>query len=231
MDETNNKTFIGVYYDHSDLLDKIEELKLTGYLDDNIYVIAKNEVDVSMLRSQTLADVHSAFESWTDRFIGLMSGENKVRQMMRDVGMDEEEINRYYEEVQHGGMLLYVDEGWAFSVYSKNEPFYTEGLSPSASKPVTDLDRRTDSFMQDRVSQNTMSQKLQNFEETEPSYGGYEPLKNPVPPEVLASDVQDSNLENPDEPMIDENDITADGSVSIITDSITDDSPNEFPRG
>ncbi|GKV64954.1 MULTISPECIES: general stress protein [unclassified Sporosarcina] len=212
MDEMNNKTFIGVYYDHSDLLDKIEELKLTGYLDDNIYVIAKNEVDVSMLRSQTAADVNSAFESWTDRFIGLISGENKVRQMMHDVGMDEEETNKYYEEVQHGGMLLYVDEGWAYSVYSKNEPFYTDGLSPADSQPVTDRDRRPDSFMQERITQ-----KLQNFEETEPSYGGYEPLKNPVPPEVLSSDVQD--LESTNEPLIAENDITGDGSVSIITDA------------
>ncbi|WP_301109055.1 general stress protein [Sporosarcina sp.] len=226
MNELNNKTFIGVYYDNSDLLDKIEELKLTGYLDDNIYVIAKNEVDVSILRSQTAADVHSAFESWTDRFIGLMSGENKVRQMMHDVGIAEEEITRYYEEVQHGGMLLYVDEGWAYSVYSKNEPFYTDRLSPAASKPPTDPDRRTDSFMRDEVTPTAITQKVQNFNETEPSYGGYEPLNNPVPPEISASDIQDVNMEYPDEPVIAENEITRDGSYSIITDS-----PNEFPRG
>lgn len=170
-----NKTFIGVFYNDTDLLDKIEELKLTGYLDDNIYVIAKNETDVSMLRSRTAADVHAAYETWTDRFMGFLTGENHVRQMMHGVGLDDDEINRYYEEVQHGGRLLYVDEGWAFSVYSKDEPFYMDNLSPSASKVKTDP------------------------VEAEPSYGGYEPLRNPVPPEVLAAEQSEEITEEHEE--------------------------------
>ncbi|EGQ27029.1 general stress protein [Mammaliicoccus sciuri] len=191
MVEPNNKTFIGVYYNDSDLLDKIEELKLTGYLADNIYVIAKNENDVSMLRNQTAADVHAAYGTWTDRFIGFLTGENQVKRMMDSVGMNEIEIDRYYEEVQHGGMLLYVDEGWAFSVYSKDEPFYTDNLAPAASKQVSDAENEADPFLKDQHAK-----KAKQFEENEPSYGGYEPLKNPVPPEVLAADNQEETVLN-----------------------------------
>lgn len=197
MEDMNNKnkTFIGVYYNDTDLLDKIEELKLTGYLDDNIYVIAKNETDVSMLRSRTAADVHAAYETWTDRFMGFLTGENHVKRMMHDVGMDDDEINRYYEEVQHGGRLLYVDEGWAFSVYSKDEPFYTDNLSPAASKTMTDPNRRTDSYIG-----NDEIKKVEDLNETEPSYGGYEPLRNPVPPEVLKAEQSEELAEEPNRP-------------------------------
>lgn len=164
MDSINNKTFIGIYYSDSDLLDKIEELKLTGYLADNIYVIAKNETDIAMLRSRTAADVHAAYDSWTDRFMGFLTGENHVRQMMEEAGMDQVQIDRYYEEVQHGGMLLYVDEGWAFSVYSKG-----------AAEELPD-------YSDEQLEQ------IERFDEAEPSYGGYEPLQNLIPPEVSASD-------------------------------------------
>ena len=181
MDELISKTFIGVYYNDADLLSKIEELKETGYIDDNIYVIAKNETDVSMLRSRTGADVYSAYDTWTDRFIGFLTGENHIKQMMYGIGMDTIQVDRYYEEVQHGGMMLYVDEGWAYSVYSKDEPSYTDALSPSASKPVVDHERKTDPSIEDTVS--------------EPSYGGYEPLQNSPHPEVLRSTTQDDTIQ------------------------------------
>ncbi|ARD48960.1 hypothetical protein SporoP37_12780 [Sporosarcina sp. P37] len=216
MDEINNKTFIGVYYNDADLLDKIEELKETGYLDDNIYVIAKNETDVAMLRSRTAADVHSAYDTWTDRFIGFLTGENHVKQMMYGVGMDTIQVDRYYEEVQHGGMLLYVDEGWAFSVYSKDEPFYTDGLSPSASKPVSDPRRTADPLIDDTVS------KAKNAEDMEPSYGGYEPLQNSAHPEMRTSANQAETVAS--------DDITSATEDPVLSDSITDDEPPSSAR-
>ncbi|WP_194841430.1 general stress protein [Sporosarcina obsidiansis] len=227
MNEMNNKTFIGVYYNDSDLLDKIEELKLTGYLDDNIYVIAKNETDVSMLRSRTAADVHAAYESWTDRFIGFLTGENQVKRMMFGVGMDNTEIDRYYEEVQHGGMLLYVDEGWAFSVFSKDEPFYTDDLSPATSKKFSDPDRKSDPFLNEKTMQTTRP-----VDEIEPSYGGYEPLKNPVPPEVLAADVQNTDIVKEDEEsqIISNSEISSTHPDALIEDSLPKDPTRPFPR-
>lgn len=206
MDELISKTFIGVYYKDADLLDKIDELKETGYLDDNIYVIAKNENDVAMLRSRTGADVYSAYDTWTDRFMGFLTGENHVKQMMYGIGMDTVQVDRYYEEVQHGGMMLYVDEGWAFSVYSKDEPFYTDGLSPSAAKPLDDPKKTPDPFIEDVVS--------------EPSYGGYEPLQNPAHPEVEAASTDRT---------IQADDLTAEEDA-VLTEELAHDDPRRFPR-
>ena len=208
MDELISKTFIGVYYNDADLLSKIEELKETGYRDDNIYVIAKNETDVSMLRSRTGADVYSAYDTWTDRFIGFLTGENHIKQMMYGIGMDTIQVDRYYEEVQHGGMMLYVDEGWAYSVYSKDEHSYTDGLSPSASIPVVDHERTKDPLIEDTMS--------------EPSYGGYEPLQNSPHPEVLAATTQDDTILT--------NDLTTEEEDAVISEQIEDEEPSAFPK-
>ncbi|PIC86311.1 hypothetical protein CSV72_09115 [Sporosarcina sp. P20a] len=208
MDELISKTFIGVYYNDADLLSKIEELKETGYLDDNIYVIAKNETDVSMLRSRTGADVYSAYDTWKDRFIGFLTGENHIKQMMYGIGMDTIQVDRYYEEVQHGGMMLYVDEGLAFSVYSKNEPFYTDGLSPNVSKPIIDSTKATDPFIDETVS--------------EPSYGGYEPLQNSPHPEILVATTQDDTIQT--------NDLTSEEEDAVLSEQIEDKGPSTLPK-
>ena len=208
MDELISKTFIGVYYNDADLLSKIEELKETGYLDDNIYVIAKNENDVAMLRSRTGADVYSAYDTWTVRFMDFLTGENHIKQMMYGIGMDTIQVDRYYEEVQHGGMMLYVDEGWAFSVYSKDETFQTDRLSNPTPRPVTDSARTTIPFVEDL--------------ESEPSYGGYEPLQNAVHPEVLKSTKQDETIQT--------NDLTSEDKRAIVPKQIEDNDPAAFPR-
>ncbi|ARF18146.1 general stress protein [Sporosarcina ureae] len=208
MDEPISKTFIGVYYKDADLLSKIEELKEIGYIDKNIYVIAKNETDVSMLRSRTGADVYSAYDTWTDRFMSFLTGENHIKQMMYGIGMDTIQVDRYYEEVQHGGMMLYVDEGWAYSVYSKDEPFNTDGLSPRASKPVVDHTKTTEPITEDTAS--------------EPSYGGYEPLQNPSQPEVLQATHRDDTIQT--------NDLTSEEENVVVSEQIEDEDPSAFPK-
>ncbi|MDV6379056.1 general stress protein [Sporosarcina sp. GW1-11] len=182
MHDINNKTFIGVFYNDSDLLDKIDKLKLTGYLDDNIYVIAKNETDIAMLRSRTAADVHAAYDSWADHFMGFLTGENHIKKMMYDVGMNDSQVNRYYEEVQHGGMLLYVDEGWAYNVYTKDEIYYKSPLASDSPHAFSTIEPHIDSSNSIETNK-----RVQHFAEIEPSYGGYEPLKNPPYPESLAA--------------------------------------------
>lgn len=200
MDELNSKTFIGVYYNDADLLDKIKELKEFGYLDDNIYVIAKNETDVTMLRSRTGADVYSAYDSWTDRFMGFLTGENHIKQMMYGIGMDTEQVDRYYEEVQHGGMMLYVDEGWAYDVYSKDETF------------LTTTERADSTQLNDALTDQA----------PEPSYGGYEPLQNVAYPEVQAVTNQNETIQTED--------LTSSLDDAVTQDSITEEDSTEFPR-
>ncbi|OMP66565.1 YsnF/AvaK domain-containing protein [Domibacillus epiphyticus] len=103
------KKFIGVYHSETELIAKIDELKRQGYTEGDIYVVAKNQEDISMVRGRTDAEVQTAGSSWMDRFIAFLSGEEPVRTAFRHMGVSDAEADRYYTEVENGGILLYVD--------------------------------------------------------------------------------------------------------------------------
>lgn len=132
-----NKTFIGVYHNESELLSKINELKTQGYRENDIYVTAKNEDDLSMVRGR--AEVQSAGGSLMDRFMAFLSGDEPVRGAFRNMGLSDEEADRYYQEVQNGGFLLYVDREYG-SLYSSYDVNQTDApADPIASAGLTDL--------------------------------------------------------------------------------------------
>lgn len=104
------KRFIGMFHTEPELLAKVEELKAEGYVDHQIFVIAKSEDNVKMLQSRTDAEIQTTHESWLDKFMDFMTGEDRVRSMMDDLGFTEDEKAGFYQDVNNGSMLLYVDE-------------------------------------------------------------------------------------------------------------------------
>lgn len=106
----DNKTFIGTFQSENEVIRKIEELKAQGYEENDIYVVAKDENDISMVRGRTNAEVQSADGSWIDRFMAFLSGEEPVRGALLNMGLSESEANRYYNDIQDGSVLLYVDK-------------------------------------------------------------------------------------------------------------------------
>ena len=104
------KRFIGMFHTEPELLAKVEELKAEGYPDHQIFVIAKSEDDVKMLQNRTDAEIQTTHESWLDKFMDFMTGEDRVRSMLDDLGFSEDEKAGFYQDVNNGSMLLYVDE-------------------------------------------------------------------------------------------------------------------------
>lgn len=123
-----NKTFIGVYYSETELITKIDNLKMQGYTEDDIYVIAKDKDDISMVRGRTGADVQTTGGSWMDRFMAFIAGEEPVRGAFRNMGLSDAEADRYYTEVENGGFLLYVDREYG-SLYEEERT--TAAVDPS----------------------------------------------------------------------------------------------------
>lgn len=116
----NNKRFAGTFQTETELIAKVQELKATGISDDNIYVIAKDDHDLHMLRSRTDAEVKTTDGSWMDKFMNFLSGEDHIYTLLSDTGLSEAEKDRYTREIHEGAMLLYVDEGEAGARYLDN---------------------------------------------------------------------------------------------------------------
>lgn len=137
-----NKTFIGVYHSESEVIAEINNLKTQGFTENDIYVIAKDKDDISMVRGRTNADVQTTEGSWMDRFMAFMSGEEPVRGAFRHMGLSDAEADRYYTEVENGGILLYVDRDYG-DLYDEDHTAATVDPTLRGNPFVAD-DRRLD---------------------------------------------------------------------------------------
>ncbi|WP_313237797.1 YsnF/AvaK domain-containing protein [Sporosarcina ureae] len=116
--------YIGMYFNETELVNRLDELKREGWPEDDIYVVVKNDDQLTMVRSRTDAEIKSADDSWWDRFMGFVSGEDHVRRMVENLDFGKEDTMEYYRDIEQGGMLLYVDSGEANRHYMDNTDFY-----------------------------------------------------------------------------------------------------------
>ncbi|MCM3743980.1 general stress protein [Sporosarcina luteola] len=136
----NQKTFVGLYDTETALLVAIEELDEKGIDPENMYVIARNEEEVDMLRRRTAEEIQSAPSNWLDRFIGYISGEDPVRSMLVEVGFDEADLRRYEAEIKQGKWLLYVDGELKKTAYELNAERHKVETNPFA-RPISEAER------------------------------------------------------------------------------------------
>ncbi|STO09534.1 general stress protein [Exiguobacterium aurantiacum] len=107
----SEKRFISMFDTQQSALGKVEELRAKGYKDSDIYVVAKHEDNVSILRRQTDVHTEASHETgWFDKVRAFLSGHEDVHSGLRNMGFSEEEVKRHYRDVEDGKILIYVDE-------------------------------------------------------------------------------------------------------------------------
>ena len=102
--------FIETYDTQEHVLQKIEELKKDGYLEEDMYIMAKSSDQLSLVKGKSDVEVHASEGGWADRFATFLTGDQKVHQAFLNMGIDESESERYYRDVQDGKLLLYVNK-------------------------------------------------------------------------------------------------------------------------
>ncbi|KQL37371.1 YsnF/AvaK domain-containing protein [Psychrobacillus sp. FJAT-21963] len=115
-----DKKYVGSFRTEQAVLDKINELKLEGYVEDDIYVVTNDKDSLSIVRGQTDVDLTSADGNWLDKFMAFISGDEPVRAAFLNMGFTDEEAERYYSEVKSGGILLYVDKEYG-TIYDEKD--------------------------------------------------------------------------------------------------------------
>jgi len=104
-----DKKFVGTFQNESEVLNKIDELKIQGYSDNDIYIVTNDEDRLSIVRGETDIDLRTPEGNWMDKFMAFLSGDEPVKGAFTKMGFSEDETNRYLNEVKAGGILLYVD--------------------------------------------------------------------------------------------------------------------------
>ncbi|WP_336822439.1 general stress protein [Sporosarcina sp. USHLN248] len=120
------KTFVGLYDTEQSIIDAIEKLEEKGIDPSSMYIVAKNEEDVDLFRRKSFHDIQSAPSNYLDRIISFFSGENHVRSMLVEIGLDEADLKKYESEIKQGKWLLYVEGEPEKTVYEileeRNKP-------------------------------------------------------------------------------------------------------------
>jgi len=117
--ETRDKKLYGVFNNEEELQQQIDELKFKGYADEDMYVVATRDNQVSMVRGDTDIQSNTEGGSWWDKFKSFMMGEDSVNDSFHRMGFDDQEREHYYSEVSSGKIFLYVDReyGANFGTY------------------------------------------------------------------------------------------------------------------
>lgn len=151
----DNKKFIGSFMSEEQLLQRIADLKMQGYDDDDMFVVVKDEDDISILKARSDVDVKTSPRNWLDRFMAFLTGDEPVKEGLLRLGMSDEEANRYCREVENGNLLLYIDrnsDGYFEEDRNRMRSTYEGGI-PTAfdndlqTRPMNGMDRESDGVM------------------------------------------------------------------------------------
>lgn len=126
----DNKRHVGTYYQESELVSKIDQLRAEGHREDDLYVVVKDKSNLSLVRGETDAEVKETKASWLDRFFGVADGGDEVRHTFDKLGFSEEETARHHQDIENGGMVLLLDTDNGVFDDGRNDTF--EGGRTSA---------------------------------------------------------------------------------------------------
>ncbi|TCI37708.1 hypothetical protein EVJ25_12695 [Exiguobacterium sp. SH1S4] len=106
----SNKRFVDTYKDEAALVSKIDQLSQDGYDEKDLYVVARDEDNVSLVKRNTDAKVEEASASWMQKFAGVAEGEQEVKRALLDLGLADDDVNKAYGDIMDGGYALILDE-------------------------------------------------------------------------------------------------------------------------
>ncbi|MDG5472733.1 general stress protein [Jeotgalibacillus sp. ET6] len=102
--------YVETFRSEQEVLDKIDELKVQGYSEEDMYVMARHKDELSLVRGRTDVDLESSEGNWMDKFKAFVTGDSPVREAFNRMGMEREDAERYYDDVNNGSILLYADK-------------------------------------------------------------------------------------------------------------------------
>ncbi|MGI2328093.1 YsnF/AvaK domain-containing protein [Planococcus sp. YIM B11945] len=124
-------TFLGVFDTQAEVLSKVQELKAQGYREEDMYVVGQTDDHFSMVENQT--GVHTDAtgtkedEGFMGKFMSALAGESSSMEAFNGMGLDRDESDEYYRQVQNGKLVLYVD-----SEYGESYQRYSDSYSGSS---------------------------------------------------------------------------------------------------
>ena len=106
----SRRRFVDTYQDEAALVSKMDQLNHDGYDETDLFVVVRDEDNVSLVKRNTDAKVEEASASWLQKFAGVAEGEQEVKRALLDLGLADDDVNKAYGDIMSGGYALILDE-------------------------------------------------------------------------------------------------------------------------
>lgn len=109
MEKKGNK-LIGLFDAQAQVLIKVGELKAAGYGEEELYLVSKHDEQINLLIDHT--DVHvdtQDRDNFKGKVIAFLAGEDITKDAFNRMGLEAEETDHYFRQVENGKLLLYTN--------------------------------------------------------------------------------------------------------------------------
>ena len=111
--ETHDNRLYRIYNTETELQEEMDRLRAQGYGEEDMYIITNRDQQLSIYRGMASGGNDGDGGSWWDRFKAFLMGEDLARDhYFAQMGLTAEDRNRYYDKLQQGKYLLYVDKDY-----------------------------------------------------------------------------------------------------------------------
>lgn len=108
MEKKGNK-LVGLFDAQAQVLIKIGELKAAGYEEEELYMVAKHDEQIDLLIAHTSVHVDTQDrDNFKGKVIAFLAGEDITKDAFNRMGLDAEETDYYFRQVDSGKLLLYT---------------------------------------------------------------------------------------------------------------------------
>ena len=126
---------IEIFDKEIEVVNRVNMLNQLGFKDEDMYIIASEDNDITILRGLTDIIIKENNDSLFERFKSFLKGEDTIIDAFTRMGLNEDEREYYQKELKYGKYLLYVNKEYG-SYYQLNED--GENVSLATEPPTND---------------------------------------------------------------------------------------------
>ncbi|ANU14374.1 hypothetical protein B481_2463 [Planococcus halocryophilus Or1] len=119
MEKKENK-LIGLFDVQAKVLIQVGQLKAAGYEEEELYLVSKHDEQIDLLITHTAVHIDTQDrDNFKGKLISFLAGDDITKDAFNRMGLDEEETDYYFQQVELGKLLLYTSSRPAAAIHSE----------------------------------------------------------------------------------------------------------------
>lgn len=107
--EKKEDKLIGLFDAQAQVLIQVGQLKATGYEEEELFLVSKHDEQINLLIAHTAVHIDTQDrDNFKGKLISFLAGDDITKDAFNRMGLDEEQTDYYFQQVELGKLLLYT---------------------------------------------------------------------------------------------------------------------------